>query len=111
MKNSECFIRFPILSRITQTLLTIAFSTAEIERLFSSLKLTKTPLRNRLNDETLNNILTTKQNLKRGTMNFDEYPKEDLKKLKTLIIQKNGKGNNVDNQAIQVNLRPNVSLL
>jgi len=44
-------------------------------------------------------------------MNFDEYPKEDLKKLKTLIIQKNGKGNNVDNQAIQANLGPNISLL
>jgi len=52
--KTENGTRFPILSRLVEILFTLSFSTAEIERVFSTLKLTKTPLRNKLADETLN---------------------------------------------------------
>ena len=94
--------RFPFLSRLARTLLTLPFSTAEIERLFSSLKLTKTPIRGRPGDKTLTNILTIKESLKRKTINIDTMEKEDLKCLKKKIITDTNKKN--ENEVVHINL-------
>jgi len=78
--------RFPFLSRVSEILLTLPYSTAEIERLFSSLSLSKTSLRNRLNNETLDSLLNIKQSLKRKRVDFEGLNQEEYKKLKLNIM-------------------------
>ena len=89
--KTENGTRFPILSRLVEILFTLPFSTAEIERVFSTLKLTKTPLRNKLADETLNNIMRVKESLKRKAFVIDENNKEDLKRIKIILESKKNK--------------------
>ena len=95
--------RFPAISRTAQTLLSLPFSTAQIERVFSSLKLTKTPLRNRLGDQVLNSIMTVKESLKRKNVVLDELSKADLKRIKILTTTIPEEGNN-SGEIIHVNL-------
>lgn len=59
--SGEC--RFPILSKLTKSLLSLPHSNAEVERVFSQLALLKTKGRNLLKPNTLDSLLVTKQNL------------------------------------------------
>ena len=78
--DNEKRMRFPILSLIAEIVYALPFSIAEIKRVFSALKLTKTQLRNRLGDKILSDILTVKQSLKRKAWVLDENNKEDVKR-------------------------------
>lgn len=73
---------YPILASVMHRLLMAVMSTADCERGFSVLKLTKTALRNRLGEENLNNAMVC----------YIEGPSEkdlDLKPVKSRFI-KNG---------------------
>jgi len=48
----------------------------------------------------MNNVMAMKQSLKRKSMHIDRMPKEDLKKIKTFIIQNQMDGENKDSEPI-----------
>jgi hypothetical protein len=52
--------QYPSMSKLAITILSIPYSTADLERSFSQLKLIKTPLRNSLKDSTTESLLMTK---------------------------------------------------
>ena len=56
--------KYPTISELVAVTITLPLSTAEVERIFSQLKLIKTDHRNRLNINTLNKLLMVKLNLK-----------------------------------------------
>ena len=74
------------------------FSEVEIERVFSSLKLTKGPLRNRLWDETLRNLLVIKESLQRKREAFDNLDCEDIKRVRTILQDIEIKNRNQNNE-------------
>lgn len=101
-------LRFPLLSRLIETLLVLPFSSAEIERTFSSLNLVKTPARNRLADDTLTSLLTVKQSLKRKRDVFDGITNDDLKKIKKAVSTLSGQDTyvvNLNNPNLSANLQ------
>ena len=55
--------QYPHIAKLLATAITLPLSTAEVERIFSQLKLIKTDHRNRLNVKTLNNLLMVKLNI------------------------------------------------
>lgn len=55
---------FPLLAEFTQKLLMLPHSSANVERLFSSINLMKTNIRNKLSTDTLSGLLHTKGGLK-----------------------------------------------
>lgn len=57
-------LKFPNLKICISLLLCLPFSNAPSERVFSAMKLTKTPLRNKLDDKTVDAIVQTKSWLK-----------------------------------------------
>jgi hypothetical protein len=52
--------RFPLLTRLSLSILSLSTSSCEVERIFSKMKLIKTPLRNRLSGTTLESLLMLK---------------------------------------------------
>ncbi|XP_046867739.1 uncharacterized protein LOC124460599 [Drosophila willistoni] len=64
VKNGNSTHMFPILTELTQNLLVLPHSSANVECLFSEINLIKTNNRNKLNTETLKGLLHTKSGLK-----------------------------------------------
>lgn len=64
LKNCDGTLCFPLMNYIVWTVLTMPVSTANVERIFSQINLNKTKTRNKLQTETLNGILLTKDYLK-----------------------------------------------
>jgi len=68
-------------------LLTLPHTTAEIERVFSLVKLTKTPNRNRMKTETLEALITTKNHSQKKNI-IDLYPRLITQATSTKAISK-----------------------
>lgn len=64
MKKGDNTEMFPLLSQFVQKLLALPHSSANVERLFSSVNLLKTMTRNKLSTDTLQGILHTKRFLR-----------------------------------------------
>lgn len=64
LKKSDGSVMFPLLSTLTRKLLCLPHSTATVERLFSSINLMKTKLRNKLSTTTKEGTLHTKSEIK-----------------------------------------------
>nr|XP_006012448.1 PREDICTED: uncharacterized protein LOC102367469 [Latimeria chalumnae] len=54
--------KYPILAKLAKAILVLLHNSADVERLFSQMTLVKTQLRNRLNNDTLEDILSVKVN-------------------------------------------------
>lgn len=77
LKNNLGEDMFPILQKVINFILILPFSNASVERIFSTLNICKTDLRNRLSSETVTGILFTKQGIERnGNEHFE--PSLDL---------------------------------
>ena len=90
--------RFPYLLRLVEALYTLPYSTAEVERTFSSMNLLKTPLRNRLEDNTTTALVSIKESLKRKRELFESYEVDNYKKIKHFISE--------SKESIAINLKP-----
>ncbi|GBP79772.1 hypothetical protein EVAR_56680_1 [Eumeta japonica] len=64
LKKGDGSVMFPLLSTLTRKLLCLPHSTAMVERLFSSINLMKTKLRNKLSTTTIKGTLHTKSEIK-----------------------------------------------
>ena len=71
MTDTSGEYRFPIVSRLMTSLLSLPHSNAEVERIFSQVAITKTKLRNSLKSSTLDSILVTKQSLQCSCVAFN----------------------------------------
>lgn len=80
---------YPIINSLVSHILLFPHSSACVERLFSSINLNKTKLRNRLSTDTLSGILHSKNFLKRQNKNcFDfDVPIDMIKKLNLNMYQ------------------------
>ena len=80
-RNSMAENPFQELAEFAIECLILPWSNTEIERLFSQMKIIKTPLRNRLSDEMLNSILRIRTSLRRLGKCCDtfEFPEEVLR--------------------------------
>ena len=76
MTNTSGVSRFPTISKLTKSLLSLPHSNAEVERVFSQVALMKTKLRNSLKSSTLDSILITKQSLPSSCVDFK--PDQDM---------------------------------
>lgn len=87
-KNSAGTPMFPVLSKLAMSLLTLPLSNASVERVFSHVTLTKTDLRNRMNLETLENILFVKFSLWGETQCCKEFVPSDafLERFTTAVM-------------------------
>ena len=63
MTDTSGEYRFPTVSRLMTSLLSLPHSNAKVKRIFSKVAITKTKLRNSLKSSTLDSILVTKQSL------------------------------------------------
>lgn len=82
-KDASNIQTFSELADMAINMLCLPWSNAEVERIFSQLNVLKTKIRNRLNSETINKILTSKYGLKRMSKccsSFD-FPVEVLRKI------------------------------
>lgn len=70
MTDTSGEYRFPTVSRLMTSLLSLPHSNAEVERIFSQVALTKTKLRNSLKSSTLDSILVSKQSLPSSCVAF-----------------------------------------
>lgn len=93
-KDSEGIIVFEELAMFALSLLKLPHSNAEVERLFSKMNVIKTKLRNRMNLETLNAILTIRAGLKRHgkccadfTLSPDSTMVAKIKTLETYVSE------------------------
>ncbi|KAL1472072.1 hypothetical protein MTO96_039555 [Rhipicephalus appendiculatus] len=77
-QNSAGIPLFPLLSQLALSLLTLPLSNASVERVFSHVTLTKTDIRNRMNLETLDNILFVKLALWSETPCCKEFDPSDV---------------------------------
>ncbi|CAH1982669.1 unnamed protein product [Acanthoscelides obtectus] len=64
LKKGDGSAMFPLLSTLTRKLLCLPHSTATVERLFSSINVMKTKLRNKLSTTTIKGTLHTKSEIK-----------------------------------------------
>lgn len=79
IKNGNEEQNFPLLSRLIIFILSLPHSTAAVERIFSTINLNKTKIRNRLSTESLIGILHSKNMLKNeGKSCFDFSIKPEL---------------------------------
>jgi len=78
--------KFSKIFRLLEILYTLPFSTAEIERAFSSLNLIKTPMRSTLGDNMTTVLVTIKESLKRKRIFLKAWSKKTLRKSKTLCL-------------------------
>ena len=62
IKHSDETLMFPNLSQFMINLLVLPHSSAAVERIFSQVKLIKTDQRNRLNTNSINGLILTKEN-------------------------------------------------
>lgn len=62
LKQADGTLMFPKLSEFMLNLLVLPHSSAAVERIFSQVKLIKNDTRNRLNTDSLNGLLLTKEN-------------------------------------------------
>lgn len=87
-KNSAGTPMFPVLSKLAMSLLTLPLSNASVERVFSHVTLTKTDLRNRMNLETLENVLFVKFSLWGETQCCKEFVPSDafLERFTTAVM-------------------------
>ena len=56
-RHDDIAAAFPNLSKLAQTVTVLPITTATVERTFSSMKLIKTRLRNRMSEDTLDNTM------------------------------------------------------
>ncbi len=68
--NTSGESRFPTISKLTKSLLSLPHSNAEVERVFSQVVLLKTKVRNKLKSSTLDSLLMTKQSLPCSCVDF-----------------------------------------
>lgn len=82
---------FPLLAQFVQNLLTLPHSSANVERLFSSINLMKTKIRNRLTTDTLTGLLFTKSGLKTNSEPTQEHIQYFHKHMYTFNLPENNK--------------------
>ncbi|CAD6208871.1 GSCOCG00010693001-RA-CDS, partial [Cotesia congregata] len=77
---------FQELSDFAFSILLLPYSNAEVERVFSAINLVKTKLRNKMNSEITNALLTIRAGLKRCGKNCNtyEFPDDVLQKIGTM---------------------------
>lgn len=82
LKRGGSKYAFPVLTSFVENIPILPHSSANVERIFSQVNLNKTKVRNRLENESLEGILFTKDYLKLKNSNcFDVLIKSDLHKL------------------------------
>lgn len=92
------------LATFVLSLLTLPFSNAEVERLFSQMNLIKTKTRNRMQNELLNGIILVRSELKRSQTCCKDYPipYEILKNVAKLHIAASNESETIDMEGLMM---------
>lgn len=83
LKNNNDELTYPLLSKLITHILSLPHSSANVERIFSTININKTKLRNRLTCETLEGILYAKAPLKENVCYNVNITNGHLKKFNT----------------------------